>query len=139
MRPASLCQPLQACGRVRRAEDVRVFAVRGFKWPSFTFAPEAGTPNVRGASPDRSASREIGASTIADVDTTAATGSGPKAGNRVLRLRTWKTACQDRTGHAIRRRRRSRHGRKSPVEKGIFPPADPPSARQENPNGFLFP
>ena len=41
--PGSPGRPLQACGRVRRAEDARVFAVLSFKRPAFTLPPIAVT------------------------------------------------------------------------------------------------
>jgi len=104
--PGSPGRPLQACGRVRRAEDARVFAVLSFKRSAFTLPPIVIT---KVAETTFAAAPALRAFTIAYVDTAAAAGPGEMPGTWPLRPWTWKTTRHVRPGRAISTRPLSWH------------------------------
>jgi hypothetical protein len=95
---------------VRRAEDARVFAVLSFKRPAFTLPPKLALRLRSSLVPAPAGA--LRAFTVANVDTAAAAGSGPEAGNRPCGPFAWKTTLQDGAGRAISMPPLSRHGGK---------------------------
>jgi hypothetical protein len=80
-----------------------VAAILSFKRPAFTLPPIAVT-EVAETTSAPAPTGTLRASTIADVDTAAAAGSGPEAGNRPCGPFATKTPLQDGAGRAIRTR-----------------------------------